>query len=84
VWYQKCTVFTPTGLFHILWKAPCAGGTAAASVVWTRRPMDFRIDILVALEENCEKRRPMREAMLLERDVEDWLTLVCPTGRRGR
>jgi len=46
--------------------------------------MDFRIDILVALEENCEKWRPMREAMLLERDVEDWLTLVCPTGRYSR
>jgi len=44
--------------------------------------MDFRKDNLVALEENCEKRRPMREAMLLERDVEDWLTLVCPTGGR--
>lgn len=37
--------------------------------------MGFRIEVLVAREENCEKRRPMREAMLCWREMEDWRTL---------
>ena len=44
--YQKCTVLTPTGPFHIFCARVCGGGAnpAAASVVWYLRcAIGFRV-----------------------------------------
>ena len=54
--YQKCTVLTPTGLFHRRWTIPSVEA-AVASVVWYRLPARESLTL-------CKKRRPAREDIL--------------------
>ena len=57
-----------------------AGGTAVASVVWTRLPMGLRIEALAALGENCEKRRPMRDDMTDGEDIANEIVSLWKCG----
>lgn len=59
--YQKCTVLTPIGLFHILANAPWfVGAAAVASAVWYRRPIGF-LKYARVNRELWRKRRPARD-----------------------
>lgn len=68
--YQKCTVFTPTGLFHIRWKVLCCSA-APASELWNRKPWPpGRRNGPEALRKAeralLKKRKPTRDDMVTE------------------
>lgn len=72
--HQKCTVFTPTGLFHRRWKTLCGCDSAAAapaSELWKRKPGRRKGPVALrnAAREFWKKRRPMRDVGILV----DWL-----------
>lgn len=72
--YQKWTVFTPTGLFHIFWKVLCCSPAAAlASVLWNRNPLlwlrTFCPKLRKAARELARNRRPTRD--------DDMVVLYC-------
>lgn len=72
--HQKCTVFTPTGLFQRRWKTLCGCDSAAAapaSELWKRKPGRRKGPVALrnAAREFWKKRRPMRDVGI----VVDWL-----------
>lgn len=71
VTHQKCTVFTPTGLFHMRWKVLCCSGAAPASELWKRQPWPpGRRNGAEALRNAkralLKKRKPTRDDMAVE------------------
>ena len=83
VTYQKCTVFTPTGLFHRRWKVLCCSA-APASELWKRRPWapgrrKGPWALRNAKRELLRKRKPTRDDMVVEEECR----LESAKGKKG-
>jgi len=83
--YQKCTVFRPTGLFHMRWKVLCCwAASAPASELWKRKPWaPGRRNGAEALRKAkrvlLRKRKPTRDDMVIRCGGDEVLGL----GRRA-
>lgn len=88
--YQKCTVFTPTGLFHMRWKVLCCSA-APASELEKRKPWaPGRRNGAEALRNAkrvlFKKRKPTREdIVVVEMEAlvrgRRWMSVIGGSGR---